>query len=277
MSFGVHQKYVCWILSNQGLRLINAYWFMYFGLDPSKIYKVSNLFKQDSSDGFVNRIGLLVTVVIVSSVLYWVLQSAIFQGLFFSFFFFWVCFLFWLIVNGLGCDFVCIFYWFDFVTGLILGHGIKLIFTLVNNYESFGGKKHYKNWAKSQGQYLTFNDDFFGSSLFRGQSTTIMYLLVFVFFRSFVCFLALGIPKLYFNLVTFKKYITWSLMVTINQGSNGLLLTKCRRLGSWQRSPSRCQLRGRGSSLASYGIVLHDFKFQPLKLRDKFSFFSSFQ
>lgn len=44
-------------------------------------------------------------------------------------------------------------------------HGIKLILSLVNNYESFGGKKQYVNWARSHGQYLTSDDDFFRNSV----------------------------------------------------------------------------------------------------------------
>lgn len=47
-------------------------------------------------------------------------------------------------------------------------HGIKLILSLVNNYESFGGKKQYVNWARSKGQYLNSDDDFFRSPVVKG-------------------------------------------------------------------------------------------------------------
>lgn len=45
---------------------------------------------------------------------------------------------------------------------------IKLILSLVNNYNDFGGKKQYVDWAKSQGQYLTSEDDFFTNSVVKG-------------------------------------------------------------------------------------------------------------
>jgi len=38
----------------------------------------------------------------------------------------------------------------------------------VNNYENFGGKKQYVNWARSHGQYLTSDDDFFRSPVVKG-------------------------------------------------------------------------------------------------------------
>ncbi|GLT39164.1 hypothetical protein SLA2020_133700 [Shorea laevis] len=49
----------------------------------------------------------------------------------------------------------------DFVISEARRYGIKLILSFANNYDSFGGKKQYVNWARSQGQYLTSDDDFF--------------------------------------------------------------------------------------------------------------------
>ncbi|KAE8695158.1 hypothetical protein F3Y22_tig00110733pilonHSYRG00247 [Hibiscus syriacus] len=46
----------------------------------------------------------------------------------------------------------------DFVIAEARKYRIKLILSLTNNYESFGGKKQYVNWARSQGQYLTSDD-----------------------------------------------------------------------------------------------------------------------
>ncbi|KAK6922684.1 GTP binding domain [Dillenia turbinata] len=40
----------------------------------------------------------------------------------------------------------------EFVISEPRNYGIKLILGLVNNYESFGGKKQYVDWARSQGQ-----------------------------------------------------------------------------------------------------------------------------
>ncbi|XP_054825155.1 mannan endo-1,4-beta-mannosidase 7 isoform X2 [Prosopis cineraria] len=56
----------------------------------------------------------------------------------------------------------------DFVIAEARKHGIKLILSFVNNYESFGGKKQYVNWARSKGQYLTSDDDFFRSPVVKG-------------------------------------------------------------------------------------------------------------
>lgn len=56
----------------------------------------------------------------------------------------------------------------DFVIAEARRHGIKLILSLANNYESFGGKKQYVNWARSQGQYLTSDDDFFRNPVVKG-------------------------------------------------------------------------------------------------------------
>ena len=34
-------------------------------------------------------------------------------------------------------------------------HGIKLMLSLMNNYDSFGGRKQYVNPARNKGHYLT--------------------------------------------------------------------------------------------------------------------------
>lgn len=56
----------------------------------------------------------------------------------------------------------------DFVIAEARRYGIKLVLSLANNYESFGGKKQYVNWARSHGQYLTSDDDFFRNSVVKG-------------------------------------------------------------------------------------------------------------
>lgn len=40
--------------------------------------------------------------------------------------------------------------------------------SLVNNYENLGGKKQYVDWARSQGQHVTSDDDFFTNSVVKG-------------------------------------------------------------------------------------------------------------
>ena len=56
----------------------------------------------------------------------------------------------------------------DFVIAEARRYGIKLILSLANNYDSFGGKKQYVNWARSRGQYLTSDDDFFRHPVVKG-------------------------------------------------------------------------------------------------------------
>lgn len=56
----------------------------------------------------------------------------------------------------------------DFVISEAGKYGIKLVLSLANNYENFGGKKQYVDWARSQGQYLTSDDDFFRNPVVKG-------------------------------------------------------------------------------------------------------------
>jgi mannan endo-1,4-beta-mannosidase len=47
-------------------------------------------------------------------------------------------------------------------------YGIKVILSLVNNYDNFGGKKQYVEWARSQGQSINSEDDFFTNPVVKG-------------------------------------------------------------------------------------------------------------
>lgn len=47
-------------------------------------------------------------------------------------------------------------------------HGIKLVLSLSNNYEEYGGKQQYVDWARSQGQSISSEDDFFTNSVVKG-------------------------------------------------------------------------------------------------------------
>jgi len=40
-------------------------------------------------------------------------------------------------------------------------YGVKLILSLVNNWNDFGGKKKYVQWARERGQNVKIEDDFF--------------------------------------------------------------------------------------------------------------------
>ncbi|RZC88372.1 hypothetical protein C5167_016173 [Papaver somniferum] len=46
-------------------------------------------------------------------------------------------------------------------------NGIYLILSLVNNYDDYGGRKQYVQWARDKGQYLQSDDDFYTNPLTR--------------------------------------------------------------------------------------------------------------
>lgn len=56
----------------------------------------------------------------------------------------------------------------DFVIDEARRHGIKLILSLVNNYEDYGGKNQYVKWARDQGQNISSDDDFFSDPVVKG-------------------------------------------------------------------------------------------------------------
>ncbi|KAG4987948.1 Mannan endo-1,4-beta-mannosidase 7 [Glycine soja] len=117
----------------------NAYWLMYTASDPSQRFKVSNAFREAASHGL--------TVART-----WAFSDGGYRPLqYFPGFYNEQMF------TGL-----------DFVVSEARKYGIKLILSLVNNYENFGGKKQYVNWARSHGQYLTSDDDFFRSPVVKG-------------------------------------------------------------------------------------------------------------
>ncbi|CAI9102627.1 OLC1v1000924C1 [Oldenlandia corymbosa var. corymbosa] len=56
----------------------------------------------------------------------------------------------------------------DFVISEAKKNGIYLILSLVNNWEGYGGKKQYVQWARDNGHYLNSEDDFFTDSVVKG-------------------------------------------------------------------------------------------------------------
>ncbi|RDY09349.1 Mannan endo-1,4-beta-mannosidase 7 [Mucuna pruriens] len=117
----------------------NAYWLMYTASDPSQRFKVSNAFREAASHGL--------TVART-----WAFSDGGYRPLQYS--------------PGFYNE--QMFTGLDFVISEARKYGIKVILSLVNNYENFGGKKQYVNWARSHGQYLTSDDDFFRSPAVKG-------------------------------------------------------------------------------------------------------------
>ncbi|KAM0927625.1 hypothetical protein ACQ4PT_002754 [Festuca glaucescens] len=56
----------------------------------------------------------------------------------------------------------------DFVLSEARKAGVKVILSLVNNYDTFGGKKQYVDWARGQGQSIGSDDEFFTNAVVKG-------------------------------------------------------------------------------------------------------------
>ncbi|CAK9176387.1 unnamed protein product [Ilex paraguariensis] len=117
----------------------NAYWLMFVASDTSQRNKVSSAFQEA-----VNH-GLAVART-------WAFSDGGYSPLQYS----------------PGSYNEQMFQGLDFAISEAGKYGIKLIFSLVNNYENLGGRKQYVDWARSQGQYLSSDDDFFTNSVVKG-------------------------------------------------------------------------------------------------------------
>ncbi|OVA16481.1 Glycoside hydrolase [Macleaya cordata] len=56
----------------------------------------------------------------------------------------------------------------DFVISEALKYGIRLILSLVNNYNDYGGRPQYAQWAKNAGVQITSDDDFYTNQVLKG-------------------------------------------------------------------------------------------------------------
>ena len=117
----------------------NAYWLMYLASDPSQRNKVSSVFQQASNHG----LNIART---------WAFSDGGYQPLQYS--------------PGSYND--QMFQGLDFAIAEARKYGIKMVLSLVNNYENMGGKKQYVEWAKSQGQSINSEDDFFTNPVVKG-------------------------------------------------------------------------------------------------------------
>ncbi|KAL7094354.1 hypothetical protein ACP275_11G098100 [Erythranthe tilingii] len=110
----------------------NSYWLMYMASDPSTKAKVTDTFAQASEYGM----NLART---------WAFSDGGYRAL----------------QTSPGLYNEDMFKGLDFVVSEAKKHGIYLLLSLVNNWEGFGGKRQYVQWAKDQGHYLNNDDDFF--------------------------------------------------------------------------------------------------------------------
>ncbi|KAK6162904.1 hypothetical protein DH2020_002745 [Rehmannia glutinosa] len=114
----------------------NAYWLMYMASDPLTRDKVTDTFGQASKYGMnVART--------------WAFSDGGYRAL----------------QTSPGSYNEDMFKGLDFVVSEAKKYGIYLILSLVNNWEGFGGKRQYVQWARDQGQYLNNDDDFFTSPI----------------------------------------------------------------------------------------------------------------
>ncbi|KAL8532370.1 hypothetical protein ACS0TY_008822 [Phlomoides rotata] len=117
----------------------NSYWLMYMASDNSTRDKVSETFAQASKYGMnVART--------------WAFSDGGYRAL----------------QSSPGKYNEVMFKGLDFVVSEAKKHGVYLILTLVNNWEGFGGKRQYVQWARYQGQYMNNDDDFFTNSIVKG-------------------------------------------------------------------------------------------------------------
>ncbi|KAG8377821.1 hypothetical protein BUALT_Bualt08G0073500 [Buddleja alternifolia] len=113
----------------------NAYWLMYVASDPSQRNKISSAFQQATNHGL--KIART-----------WAFRDGGYSPLQYS----------------PGFYNQQMFQGLDFVIYEAGKYGIKLILSLVNNYEDYGGKKQYVDWARN----VSSDDDFFTNSVVKG-------------------------------------------------------------------------------------------------------------
>lgn len=92
-------------------------------------------------------------------------------------------------INNMTLYFLFFFFFFqglDFVISEAKKHGVYLILSLVNNWEGFGGKKQYVQWARDQGQYLNNEDDFFTNPIVKGYYKNHVKVLIFMLLSFFL-------------------------------------------------------------------------------------------
>ncbi|KAL5129651.1 Mannan endo-1,4-beta-mannosidase 5 [Glycine soja] len=117
----------------------NSYWMMNVAADPNQRYKVSNVFREASA------IGLTVCRT-------WAFSDGGNQSLQIS--------------PGLYNE--AMFQALDFVVAEAKKYRVRLIFSLVNNYNDFGGRPQYVQWANSSGVPVANDDDFYTNPVVKG-------------------------------------------------------------------------------------------------------------
>ncbi|KAL3630330.1 Mannan endo-1,4-beta-mannosidase 2 [Castilleja foliolosa] len=119
----------------------NAYWMMHVASQPTQRDKISNVFREAATAGLTvcrtwafSDGGLHDQTLQISPGVY---NEYVFQAL-------------------------------DFVVSEAAKHNVRLILSLSNNYQDFGGRAQYVNWARNVGTQISSDDDFYTNELIKG-------------------------------------------------------------------------------------------------------------
>ena len=155
----------------------NGYWLMYFATDTSQRDKVTSVFQDAKQHGLTlartwafndgQDRALQVSPGYYNEQTFQVIMIHLAFYSLSSLLKFFILILY-VSVNDLDFHFTFGSKGLDFVISEAKKNGIKLILSLVNNYENFGGRKQYVNWASSQGQSISSLDDFYTNSVVKG-------------------------------------------------------------------------------------------------------------
>ncbi|KAK7836284.1 mannan endo-1 [Quercus suber] len=117
----------------------NSYWMMQVAVEPSERYKISNVFREASV------VGLNVCRT-------WAFSDGGYQPLQIS--------------PGVYDELV--FQALDFVVSEARKYRVRLVLTLTNNLQDYGGRPQYVQWAKSAGEPVNSDDDFYTNAVTKG-------------------------------------------------------------------------------------------------------------
>ena len=114
----------------------------------------------------------------------------------------------------------------DFVISEAKKYGIHLILSLVNNWDDFGGKKQYVQWARDHGgQYLNSDDDFFTNVVVKGyyKNHLKVYIYIYVWETMFPLYHKNFLQQLYVHFVRkFEHVANTVLLQTILTRRNSI-------------------------------------------------------
>jgi len=117
----------------------NAYWLMYEGTDPAERAKVTSAYQQATKHGL--KIART-----------WAFNDGGYRAL----------------QTSPGVYDEKTFQGLDFAISEAKKFNIKLVLSLVNNYDNYGGRKQYVEWAKNKGVSVSTEDDFYTNSEVKG-------------------------------------------------------------------------------------------------------------